>query len=185
MTEHLKECAGCSSLIQEVEHLRRKLNEVPQISLPPGLVERILESTSGTPKKRSFMGDMIMPTIRPFLTQRYAFASGIMLVFILMVVSMFGPTISTMGYSDLSPSSVAENADRFSDQVKKKWAQVKVYEAKAVGEFKLMKEDLYGRLDYYVINVLFKSYSRSVQKEEQQKQQQAQPQTQPPEPKKN
>jgi hypothetical protein len=67
---------------------------------------------------------------------------------------------------------MAENADRVTDQLKKKWAQVKVYEAKVVGEVKLIKEDLYGRLDYYLINLLFKSYSQSVQEEEQKRQDQ-------------
>ena len=167
MAEHLKECPTCSTLIQEVQDLRRRLNEIPQVAVPPGLVERILEQTSGAAPKRSFWADMIVPTIRPFLTQRYAFGTGIMLVFVSMLVNVLGPTFSTMGYSDLSPSNVAENADRFTDQVRKKWAQVKVYEAKVTGELKLMKEDTYGRLDYYLINLLFRSYSQSVQKEEQ------------------
>jgi hypothetical protein len=172
MTEHLQECSTCSLLIQEVEHLRRQLNEIAQVSVPAGLVERILDVTSGSAPKRSIWADMVLPTIRPFLTQRYAFGTGIMLVFISLVVNMFGPAFSTMGYSDLSPSNVAENADRFTDQIRKKWAQVRTYEAKVTGEMKLMKEDVYGRLDYYLINLLFKSYSDSVQKEEQQKQQQ-------------
>jgi len=171
MTEHLRECGTCSKLIQEVEHLRRQLNEIPQVSVPPGLIQRILDRTTGAAPKRSLWVDMVLPTIRPFLTQRYAFGTGIMLVFISLVVNMFGPTFSTMGYSDLSPSNVAENADRFTDQIRKKWAQVKTYEAKVTGEMKLMKEDVYGRLDYYLINLLFKSYSQSVKKEEQKKQQ--------------
>lgn len=171
MTEHLRECGTCSKLIQEVEHLRRQLNEIPLVSVPPGLIQRILDRTTGAAPKRSLWVDMVLPTIRPFLTQRYAFGTGIMLVFISLVVNMFGPTFSTMGYSDLSPSNVAENADRFTDQIRKKWAQVKTYEAKVTGEMKLMKEDVYGRLDYYLINLLFKSYSQSVKKEEQKKQQ--------------
>ncbi len=175
MTEHLRECGACSKLIQEVEHLRRQLNEIPQVSVPPGLIQRILAHTSGTAPKRSLWVDMVLPTIRPFLTQRYAFGTGIMVVFISLLVNMFGPTFSTMGYSDLSPSNVAENADRFTDQIRKKWAQVKTYEAKVAGEMKLMKEDVYGRLDYYLINVLFKSYSQSVQKQEQKKQQATKP----------
>ncbi|RPJ56770.1 MAG: hypothetical protein EHM23_22585 [Acidobacteria bacterium] len=181
MTEHLKECGTCSKLIQEVEHLRRQLNEIPQVSVPPGLVQRILERTSGAAPKRSLWADMVLPTIRPFLTQRYAFGTLIMLVFFALMVSMFGPTFSTMGYSDLSPSNVAENADRFTDQIRKKWAQVKTYQAKVAGEAKLMKEDVYGRIDYYLINLLFKSYSQSVQKEEQKKQQETkgQPATKP------
>jgi len=171
MTEHLRECGTCSKLIQEVELLRRQLNEIPQVAVPPGLVQRILERTSGSAPKRSLWVDLVVPTIRPFLTQRYAFGTGIMLVFVSLVVSMIGPTFSAMGYSDLSPSNVAENADRFSDQIRKKWAQVKTYEAKVAGEVKLMKEDVYGRLDYYLINLLFRSYSQSVQKEDQKKQQ--------------
>lgn len=172
MIEHLKECEICSKLMAEVDDLRRQLNELPQVAVPTGLVDRILDRTSGRVPKRSLWADMFLPTVRPFLTQRYMFGTGIMLVFVSLVVNMFGPAFSTMGYSDLSPSSMAENADRFSDSVRKRWVQVKTYEAKLAGEVKLMKEDLYGRLDYYLINLLFKSYSQSVQKEEQKKQQQ-------------
>ncbi len=172
MTEHLKECALCSSLLADVGDLRRSLRELPEIPLPPNLIRNILERTTGTPVKRSLWGDLFVPTIRPFLTQRYAFGTGIMLVFLSLLVNTLGPAFATMGYSDLSPSGMAENADRVTDQLKKKWAQVKVYEAKVVGEVKLIKEDLYGRLDYYLINLLFKSYSQSVQEEEQKRQDQ-------------
>jgi hypothetical protein len=42
---------------------------------------------------------------------------------------------------------------------------VKAYETRIVEELKLIKEDLYGRLDYHLINLLFK-----VQQEDQKNQ---------------
>jgi hypothetical protein len=170
MTEHLVQCRECTQLLGEVELLRRSLTDFPEIPFPPELVLKILDRTSGRPRSRSLWRDMVQPTVRPFLTQRYAFGTGILLVFMSLAISMLSPAFSTFGYSDFTPSGVVENADRLSDQVKKRWARVKVYETQLVQELKLIKEDIYGRLDYHLINLLFKSYSESVQQEEQKNQ---------------
>jgi hypothetical protein len=166
MADHLRECQICSTLVTEVRDLRQSLTAFPQIGMPPKLVERILDKTSGRPKKRSFWRDMVLPTLRPFLTQRYAFGTGIMLVFISLLISLLGPGFSTLGASDLSPSGVAENADRLTDRVRMRWVQVQSYEKRAVEELRLIKDDLSGRLDYYLVNMLFRSYRESVQEKQ-------------------
>jgi len=166
MGEHLVECQLCSALLTEVRDLRQSLASFPQISAPQGLVDSILDRTSGRPQKHSFWRDMVLPTARPFLTTRYAFGTGIMLVFISLLINIMGPGFSTFGASDLSPSGMAENADRFTDQVRKKWVQVQAYQKRAVDEFRLMKDDLSGRLDYYLVNLLFKSYRDTIEQKE-------------------
>ena len=166
MSEHAKSCASCSALVTRVYSLREQLRAFPQIELKQSLVDEILERTSGKPPEWSVWSGLILPTIRPFLTQRYAFGTGIMVVFVSLVFAMLGPTPSTSGYSDMTPASVAENADRLTDNVKKKWAQMRVYQTQMYEEARLLKEDLYGRLDSYVIKMLFKSYSQSVQEQD-------------------
>ncbi|GEM_PF-1638782 len=192
MSEHLKECSSCSDLLARVHALRELLKAFPQIELRQALVDQILDRTTGKPPKWSVWSGFILPTIRPFLTQRYAFGTGILVVFISLVFTMVGPTPSTSGYSDMSPSSVAENADRLTDNVKKKWAQMRVYQTQLYEEARLLKEGLYGQLDSYVIKLLFRSYSQSVQEQQtpaenpdtsagtDPKQPQTQPQQQPP-----
>jgi len=166
MSEHAKSCASCSTLITRVYALREQLRAFPLVELKQSLVDDILERTTGKPPEWSVWSGLIFPTIRPFLTQRYAFGTGIMVVFISLIFTMIGPTPSTSGYTEMSPSSVAENADRLTDNVKKKWAQMRVYQTRVYEEATLLKEDLYGRLDSYVIKMLFKSYSESVQEQQ-------------------
>ena len=166
MGQHLGECQLCSTLLTEVRGLRETLASFPQVSVPAGLVESILDGTSGRPQKRSFWRDMVLPTARPFLTTRYAFGTGIMLVFISLLINILGPGFSTFGASDLSPAGVAENADRFTDQLRKKWVQVQGYQKRAVDEFHLIKDDISGRLDYYLVNLLFRSYRDSAEQKE-------------------
>jgi len=166
MSEHAQGCPSCSSLITQVHSLREQLRALPQVELQQSLVDRILERTTGKPPEWTLWSALILPTIRPFLTQRYAFGTGILVVFISLVFTMLGPTPSTSGYSDMSPSAVAENADRLTDNVRKRWAQLRVYQTQVYEEARLLKEGLYGQLDSYVIKLLFRSYSQSVQEQQ-------------------
>jgi hypothetical protein len=107
------------------------------------------------------------------MTQRYAFATLILFVFLSLMVNLAGPPAAAF----LSPSRLAEEADRFSTSVSRTWAELQDFRTRAGQEFKLLKEDLYGRLDYHLISMLFKSYTESV--EEQKALEERQPEGQP------
>lgn len=171
---HLEGCRSCRQLHGEVLRLREQLESFPVARPPRELVDRILDRTSGRPRQRSWWRDLILPTVRPFLTQRYAFATLMLFVFLSLMVNLAGPPAGAV----LSPSKLAESADRFSGHVSKTWAEFRDYQSRVFQELWLFKEDLYGRLDYHLVSMLFKSYSESVneKKQEQPPAQDGQPQ---------
>lgn len=166
--QHLKSCPLCSRLLVEVRQLREELVQFPVLRTPVGLVDRILETTSGRvrPRAHSLWTDLIVPTVSPFLSQRFAFATVIVFVFLSLVVNVLGPGFRGMSASDLSPSSIADQAGRISGQVYKKWEEINDLRNRWIEEVKLLKEDLYGRIDYYLISFLFKSQQQSLRDQE-------------------
>ncbi|MEE8584113.1 MAG: hypothetical protein V3T83_04605, partial [Acidobacteriota bacterium] len=110
-----------------------------------------------------------------------AFATGIMFVFLSLMVNLLGPGFSTLSASDLSPSSIAEGGARIVSQVSRQWEQFKDARARFAEELSLWAEDLTGRLDYHLITGLFKSYQESLQEQEEKvRQTQADDQAPPP-----
>jgi len=152
-------------LVQEVQSVRSQLADFPPIEPSEELIEAIIEKTSGRFHVRSIWAEVIAPTLRPFLTQRFAFATLIMFVFLLLVGNVIGPDFSAFSFSDFRPSALVEQADRFSSQVQKKWGQIRNTESRLVGEVWRLKEDLYGRLDYHLINMLVRSYQHSIEEQ--------------------
>jgi len=162
LEQHLGTCRECSRLLSDINRLREMLLDFPQVSPSPDFVDQVVAKTCGKIKVRSVLADFVLPTLRAFATQRFAFATLIMFVFLSLVVNMAGPDFSALSFSDFRPAALAEQADRFSGQIYKKWVQVKNSEQRLVGEMWRLKEDLYGRLDSHLINMLVKSYQESI-----------------------
>jgi hypothetical protein len=162
---HLDRCSACSSLLTDVRQVRTQLTEFPIIEPSDALLESVIERTTGKFRVRSLWGDFVVPTLRPFMTQRFVFATLIMFVFLSLLANVIGPDFSALSFSDLRPSALAERADRFSSQVYRKWLEVRGAQARVVGEIWRLKEDLYGRLDYHLVNMLLRNYQQSVDKE--------------------
>ncbi len=160
---HLEGCPDCCSLVEDVRNLCEDLSHFPEVSVPPGLVDQIIERTSGKPQTLSLWRDYLFPAVRPFLTQRYAFATVMMFVFLSFVVNLAGPEFSA---SSLSPSALVARASRFSGEVYKKWAEFNDFKARVEREYELLREDLLGRLDYHLVTILFRSYNESIEEED-------------------
>ncbi len=158
---HFESCDRCRQLRQQVAKLRGELEVFPWVRPPADLVHKILLQTTGLPQKRTFWADLILPTVRPFMTQRFAFATLVLFVFLSLLVNIAGPPVGAV----LSPSRLAENADLVTGQISKKWAQFSDFRARAFNEVILMAEDLYGRIDYHLINSLLDSDSNTVTEE--------------------
>jgi len=154
---HVQGCERCRLLAREVIELRAELEAFPWARPPQDLVRTILMKTTGLPKKRTLWQDMIVPTVRPFMTQRFAFATLVLFVFLSLMVNIAGPPVGAV----LSPSRLAENASQLTGEISKKWAQFSDFRARAFNEMKLMAEDLYGRIDYHLIRLLFESAGES------------------------
>jgi hypothetical protein len=148
--------------VDDVRQLCADLENFPEVSVPPNLIDEIMERTSGKPQSRPTWHNYLLPSVRPFLTQRYAFATIMMFAFLSFAVNLAGPEFSA---SSLSPSAIVAKADRFSSQVYKKWAEFKDLKTRVSNELGLLKEDLLGRLDYHLVTILFRSYSESIEQE--------------------
>lgn len=163
MAVHVQSCVKCAGLLEQVKLLRQELGVFPEVEPPAQLVEDILRRTSGIPQSRSFWRDLFVPTLRPFLTQRYAFATLVMFVFLSLMVNFWGPGFSAFSASDLRPSNLVEGSYRVSNSIYKKWMELREFRTRLFEEIRLLKEDLYGRLDYHLLTILFKSYSESLE----------------------
>lgn len=159
---HVSQCEPCSQLVADVSKLRVRLEGFPVAPVPEGFVERILTLTTGLPKERSLWQDLVMPTLRPFMTQRFALATLVLFVFLSLMVNLVGPPVAAV----LNPQRLMESADRATLQATRYWATVQDYKTRVWQEAKLLGEDLYGRLDYYMVSTLLQSYSKSATSKE-------------------
>jgi hypothetical protein len=151
-----------------VQACAAELGVFPEITPSPALVEGIVERTCGRPRLRKLWTDLLAPSLRPLLSQRYAFSTLIIFVFLSLMVNLVGPDFAAFSFSSLRPSALLEEADRVSSQLYKKWTQAKDYRSRFIAEIGRLKEDLYGRLDYHLITILFKSYQESLKEQEKQ-----------------
>ncbi len=164
---HLQECPACQALLEQVTQLRLELADFPEIRVSEDLVRRILERTSGIPQRYSWWNDVVMATLRPFMTQRYAFATLVMFAFISFAVNVMGPTFSAAGSSLLNPSTLVARADELTGEIYKRWREFNDFKARVSEELRLMREDLIGRLDYHLVTILFANYDETVREQQQ------------------
>lgn len=157
---HLEGCPNCAMLVDEVSGLCTELARFPEVSVPPSLIDSIMDRTSGRPQTHSLWRDYLVPVVRPFLTQRYAFATIMIFAFLSFAANLAGPEFSA---SSLSPSAIVARADRFSSQIYRKWAEFNDLKTRVGKEYELLKDDLLGRLDYHLVTILFRSYSEAIE----------------------
>lgn len=160
--QHLQDCSNCTLLSAEVQQLRQDLQHFPEVAVSEELIDRILVRTSGKPEAYSFWRELVFPTLQPFLSQRYAFATIMMFVFLSFAVNMMGPGFSVSSYS----SSLSAKADQVTNEVYRRWREFNDLKRRVSEEIAFLKEDLLGRLDYHLVTILFRSYSESIQDQE-------------------
>ena len=159
---HLGDCEPCRTLLENVAAVGRELEDFPELTPPDDLVDCILVKTTGRPKPLSFWKETIVPAMKPFFTKRFTFATVLLFVFLSLMVNLVGPPAGAV----LSPGGLAESADKLTTQIAMKWAQVLSFTDSVAGEIRLLKEDLYGRLDYHLVSQLFKSYQKSLEEQQ-------------------
>jgi hypothetical protein len=154
--EHVRRCQRCADLNQQVGALRLELQAFPAFDPPPRLLNSIMVKTTGpVVRRRSFWHDLVWPTIKPFLTGHYAFGATMLFVFLTLMLNFFGPSVWAWDLATLRPSAMLDRVDRMNSEVLKRWAQFNNAKDSFTGELKLLQQDVYGRLDYYMISLLF------------------------------
>lgn len=165
MAGHLRHCVACSELLAGIGQVRQELGRLPKLQARQELVDSILDRTSGRTKQVSIWRDLVLPTLQPFRSQRYAFATLMMFVFLSLAANLAGPEFTASSAGGLRPSSIAQKADQISGQIYRKWMEFNEFKSRAAEEFRLLREDLFGRIDYHLITILFQSYDESLQQD--------------------
>ncbi|HRV08224.1 MAG TPA: zf-HC2 domain-containing protein [Acidobacteriota bacterium] len=166
---HLADCPRCGELLRDVGELVTQLRELPEVEAPESLTEAILMRTSGKPERWSFKREFIEPVLRSLRSPRYAFGTLIMFAFFSLMVNVLGPGFSASSASWLNPGSLVGRAEELSGEAYRTWKEFVEFRRRVVEEIRLMREDLFGRLDYHLITMLFKSYQESVAQQQEDK----------------
>jgi hypothetical protein len=109
--KHLETCSNCSALASEMRSILSLCQSYPSLEMDPDFVEKILLSTSGRPRTRSFRERLNQYFIRPLLTPRFAVGTGIATLFLIFSVNIMGPRLSGV-FSALSPQEMLRFVDR-------------------------------------------------------------------------
>ncbi|GAB4241085.1 MAG: hypothetical protein Kow00109_16340 [Acidobacteriota bacterium] len=162
---HLQDCARCRELLAEVRTLREQLRSFPSVPVREELVGAILDATTGRPVRTPFWQEILGPWIAALRSPRYAFATLVMFAFLSLMVNVLGPSFSASSASWFSPAHLADRAEQLSGEAYRKWREFVEFRRRVIEELKLMREDLWGRLDYHLIRIMFRSYQESLEKE--------------------
>jgi hypothetical protein len=109
--QHLEICSSCAALANEMRTDLTLLQSYPTLEIEPDLVEKILLSTSGRPRTRSFRERLNLYFVQPLLTPRFAVGAGLATLFLLFSVNIMGPRFSE-ALSSLSPQALLRFVDR-------------------------------------------------------------------------
>ena len=127
VANHLKTCTGCSALVAEMRSALSLCHSYPSLEMDPDFVERILLRTSGRPRTRSLQERFKQYFVRPLLTPRFAVGTSLATLFLVLMVNLMVPRIST-AVSALSYQEMLRLIDRGVSQLYGKG--LKAYEAK-------------------------------------------------------
>lgn len=106
--EHLASCAACSSAMAEMRVALAICRSAEGLVVPPGLVARILEQTTG---KLSWK-DRLRVWVRPVLEPRLALGLAMALISFSIVLRAAGVDPTNLALDDFRPSNIYERLDR-------------------------------------------------------------------------
>lgn len=125
--KHLETCASCAALADEMSSMLSLCQNFPSFEMDPNFIEKILLRTSGRPRTRSFRERLDQYFLRPFFTPRFAFGTGIAILFLIFSANIMGPRLSG-AFASLSPQELLRLVDRGVSQLYGKG--LKAYETK-------------------------------------------------------
>lgn len=145
IAKHLEECRGCSAVLREMQSILSLCKSFPSLEMNHDLAERILLRTSGRPRTRSF-GELLKKYFaRPLLTPRFALGTGLATLFVVLLINIVLPRISTVA-SALAPSELFGQMDRGVQQLYGKW--LRAYDKKNdwQAQFTSFKDSVFDKL---------------------------------------
>lgn len=123
VTNHLKTCPACSTLLAEMRSVLSMCDSYPVLGMDPDFVERILLRTSGRPRTRPFRERLTQYFVRPLFTPRFAVGASLATLFLAFMIPRLPGVVSTV-----SPQELLRLLDRGVSQLYGEG--LKAYEAK-------------------------------------------------------
>ncbi|HEY0704693.1 MAG TPA: zf-HC2 domain-containing protein [Candidatus Acidoferrales bacterium] len=108
---HAAGCAKCAKLVNEVRSLVTRMQGFEQLAVPPMLVTRIVNSTSG-PRKESRGFKNVLAWRPAVLQPRFVMGLVTVAATILILLYTTGMTPAHLKHADLSPATVMRTANR-------------------------------------------------------------------------
>lgn len=149
VAEHLHECAACAALMEEMRSNLAMCRSFPRLEFDVNLAERILLRTSGRPRTKTLKERFNEYLLRPMLTPRFAVGTVLAALFVVLIVSLFGPKISTVA-SALSPQEMFRRMDRGVQQLYGEG--LKAYDTKNEwqAQFSFIKNNVFNKLGFMI-----------------------------------
>jgi hypothetical protein len=107
---HVATCAGCTALVADVRGLVAGLGRMEPVVEPSGLLLRILEQTSGVPKRKGEKS--WWATLAPLLSPRVAIGMATVTATMVIVFQAAGINPKKISLADLSPLEMARSVNR-------------------------------------------------------------------------
>ncbi len=146
IAEHLRRCAGCAALYEEMLSALAACRDFPALDPDPSLVDRILRSTSGQKPRKSF-GEFWAALWHPGLLPRFAAGAVLAALFATLLTSVLSPSLTDPA-SALSPGEVFSRMNRRIQQLYGEG--LKAYEQKSrwQAKFQFFKDNAFDKITF-------------------------------------
>jgi hypothetical protein len=109
---HLDSCEACRLLLREMQNALLLCKSFPELDLPSGLVERILEQTSELYQSLSWT-EYLRELIRPlYSSPKFATGACLAAISFAIVMNAFGINLTRIDWADLTPKGVLDSLHR-------------------------------------------------------------------------
>jgi hypothetical protein len=144
---HLEECSRCSELLDAMRLTVSLCRNCPDLEMGDRLLDGILARTSGSPARMSFYERFTRFFVQPLLRPRYAFGTGLTILFFAILVNLIIPRMPA-DLSTLSPSQIYAFMDRSVQRIYSKG--LKAYDIKNEWQAQLSfyKDNMIHRLQF-------------------------------------
>jgi len=148
IAEHLRTCAGCAGLYEQMRSARAACLAFPTLDLNRDLVDRILQHTSGRTPKRS-LREFRAAFWHPCLMPRFAAGAVLALLFVTLLTHVGTPNLTRLA-SALSPGDMFSRMDR---RVQELYGEgLRAYERKNKwqAEFMFLKDNAFNKIAFMI-----------------------------------
>jgi hypothetical protein len=148
VAEHLRTCAGCAALYEEMRSALAACRAFPAFDISPDLVGRILTHTSGRPHRRS-LRELWAAFGHPLLVPRFAAGAVLAVLFVILLTNVVSPNMTSLA-SALSPGEMFNQVDRQVQQLYGEGLRAYDQKNKWQAEFMFLKDNVFNRIAFTI-----------------------------------